>query len=218
MDAENFVAERDLGLIEKLAAALGCNPDPPAIKRLAKFVELVAVWNRRFDLTAARGPAEQAEVLLADALVLSDPGLVPEGSRLTDIGSGAGAPALPLLVLRDDVTAVLLEPKQKRVALLNTAIGSLELEKRARVLRGRLDPADPRVEGRPFDVALSRATFPPEEWLPAGALIARLTLVLTASAEPPAAPPTMERGPSREYCLPGSGARRCITVYRNRLS
>jgi 16S rRNA (guanine527-N7)-methyltransferase len=213
MVSEVFRASRDRFLIEKLAAAMERGLDPGAADRLGTYLELVATWNRRLNLTAARGPSEQAEVLLADAIVLGDFALVPKGARLVDVGSGAGAPAIPLLLLRSDITAVLVEPKQKRVAFLNTAIGTLELMDRAQVFRGRIDPQSPHVQGERFDVAISRATFAPEVWLATGLSLARRTLLLTASTEPPAAPPQVECIYAYEYRLPGSGAPRRISVY-----
>lgn len=215
MTPDNFVAHRDWVLIEKLAAALNRPLDERVLQQCAKYVEMVANWNKRVDLTAARGPSAQAEVLVADALVLADPAIVPQGSRLVDVGSGAGAPALPLLLLRDDLTAVLVEPKQKRVAFLNTAIGTLEIMARVQVERLHLDIESPRVKGQPFDVAISRATFAPEVWLPVGLALAQRTLVLTASAQLPTGPAGSQRVQSYNYNLPGSNAPRRITIYRS---
>jgi len=54
------------------------------------------------------------------------------------------------------------EPIAKKAAFLRTAIRELGLPERLRVEARRIDesPAE-----RDFDVAISRATFPPAEWL-----------------------------------------------------
>ena len=39
-----------------------------------------------------------------------------------DVGSGAGAPALPFALLRPDVSLTLVEPLRKRIAFLRTAM------------------------------------------------------------------------------------------------
>jgi 16S rRNA (guanine527-N7)-methyltransferase len=150
--------------------------------------------------------------------VLADRAIVPQGSRLLDVGSGAGAPAIPLLLLRADLTAVLVESKQKRVAFLNTAIGTLEIMARVRVERLYLNIESPRVQGQPFDVAISRATFAPEVWLPVGLSLAPRALLLTASAELPTTPAGSQRIQSYDYRLPSSDAPRRITIYQNRLA
>jgi 16S rRNA (guanine527-N7)-methyltransferase len=184
-----------------------------SVELLGRYVQLVASWNRKLDLTGARDAAAQVEVLLADALVLADPWLVPQASRLLDVGSGAGAPALPVLLLRPDLSALLVEPLRKRVAFLRTALGSLGLVSRALVLEAKLDEATPAVAGAPFDVAMSRATFAPPLWLELGAKLARRTLVLLAAQEPPQPPSDTHLAHVTRYRLPSNAAERCIAVY-----
>jgi 16S rRNA (guanine527-N7)-methyltransferase len=198
-----------------LAEALRVPLAHDARQRLTAFAELVTRWNARIDLTAARTPEQLAEVLFADALVLADEALVPRSARVLDVGSGAGAPALPLALLRPDLSLVLVEPLRKRVAFLRTAIGSLEgLAGRVEVREGKLDPRAPQVAGAPFDVAMARATFAPDVWLPLALGLARHALVLTAAEEPPAAPEGARVAHEARYALPRTGAPRRITVYR----
>jgi 16S rRNA (guanine527-N7)-methyltransferase len=201
-----------ISLIETLAEQMRCELRADVAPRLAVYLELVAAWNRRVGLTGARDANAQVQVLIADALVIASARLIPPGSRLLDVGSGAGAPAIPLLVVREDLSALLVEPKRKRVAFLRTAAEKLGLTGRARVLEQRLDPDDPLVPGGPFDVAMSRATFPPGSWLDAGMKLARRTLVFTARETPPVPPAGSEQTAGLGYRLP-SGASRRITVY-----
>jgi 16S rRNA (guanine527-N7)-methyltransferase len=215
MALDNFVAGRDLKLLDTLAADLGLNLQSEPRRKLAQYLELVVHWNQRMDLTAARGPHQQLEVLVADALVLADVAMIATSARLVDVGTGAGAPVIPLLIVRPDLNAVLVESKQKRVAFLNTAVGMLDLGARARVRLQRLDPGRPRVEGQPFDLAISRATFAPEVWLKAALALAPRAAVFTASAEAPAATAESEIALVRDYPLPFSGAPRRITIYQS---
>ena len=186
-------------------------PTPPATSAAN-----VRTWNAKMNLTAAREPGALAEVLFADALVLADAALVPVGVRFLDVGSGAGAPALPLLLLRPDLKASLVEPLRKRVAFLRTAVGALDLAGRARVLESRIDPAAPAATGGLADgdhgLALSRATLPPAEWLRVGLTLAPRVLVLTAG-EPPACPEGARVAAEVAYTLPSSGARRRVTAF-----
>jgi 16S rRNA (guanine527-N7)-methyltransferase len=121
---------------------------------------LVVSWNRKLDLTAAKGALAQVEVLLGDALMLANPEIVKPSARVLDVGSGAGAPAVPLLLLRPDLSATLIEPLRKRVAFLRTVQGTLGLVDRTRVLEQKLDPNAPALADAhesaklPFDVAL----------------------------------------------------------------
>ncbi len=202
-----------IALVESLAEAMQRQLSSDAAARLAAYVRQVVTWNRRVGLIGARGAEERVEILIADALVLTSTRLVPEGARLLDVGSGAGAPVLPLLLLREDLSAVLVESRRKRVAFLRTTTETLEIGGRVRVSEQRLDPSKPAVAGAPFAVAMSRATFPPEVWVSAGAALARHTLLFTAREQPPAPPAGSEQTGSVDYRLPGSGAPRRVTVY-----
>ncbi|HEX7478263.1 MAG TPA: RsmG family class I SAM-dependent methyltransferase [Polyangiales bacterium] len=211
--AADFSFDKDLMRIDALAAALQRELPAHAREPLGRYVALVATWNRKLDLTAARDAAAQVEVLLADALVLAELELVGRDSRVVDVGSGAGSPCLPLLLLRPDLRAVLVEPLRKRVAFLRTAIGSLDLVGRAQVLEAKLNVEAPQVSFGPFDVAMSRATFAPEVWVRAGSQLAPRVLLLLAAAQAPAAPAGSARGQATHYRLPSHGAERSVVVY-----
>ena len=59
--------------------------------------------------------------------------LIPEGSSVIDIGSGAGLPGIPIALARPDLHVSLIEPLQRRVDFLKEAVEHLEIP----VLRGR---------------------------------------------------------------------------------
>lgn len=91
---------------------------PPALAPLEAYLELVARWNRRINLTAARTPEQRVRQLVADALAAQDecaPG------RLLDVGSGNGSPGLVLALLRPELEVRLLEPRSRRWAFLREA-------------------------------------------------------------------------------------------------
>lgn len=155
-----------------------------ALERLAGLLDRVAIWNARIDLTAARSERELVDLYLADALVLAAHGasnpLAP-GERWVDVGSGAGAPGLALGLLWLVPELTLVEPRQKRVAFLRSASGTLA--------RAPVHVSEGRSQGvaaQSHDVAISRATFSPDEWLREGARLARQRVwVLIARAAPP---------------------------------
>ncbi len=150
------------------------------LARLVTYTELVSTWDRRHNLTGAKKPQELVEILLADALVLSSLTMVSKDARVIDVGAGAGAPVIPLALLRQDIRGLLVEPRQKRAAFLRYAIGVLDLGARLSVSEARLDPKHPEavMQGQVFDVAMSRATFNPPEWQSLGLKLAPQCLVL----------------------------------------
>jgi 16S rRNA (guanine527-N7)-methyltransferase len=175
---------------------------------IQRWAELVIDWNQRMDLTAARNPDELVDLLLADAAELARL-TPPGGASWVDVGSGAGAPGLALALLRPDLALTLVEPKQKRVVFLRSVLHELG---RADIVveRARADA----LESKHFDVAVSRATLPPPEWVRAGARIARRRVwVLLAQAEPPVPPPGFRVDVDQRYAWPLGGAQRRAVGY-----
>lgn len=152
------------------------------VRRAVAFAELVAAWNERVDLTAARDADELVDLLFADAAaMLRDRGSSSAGEVWTDIGSGVGAPGVALALLEPSLRMTLVEPRAKRVAFLRTLLHGLE----------RLDVTVSRTRSETLaddscDVAVSRATLPPADWLTEGARLARRDVwVLLAREAPP---------------------------------
>jgi 16S rRNA (guanine527-N7)-methyltransferase len=105
------------------------------VAALERYLDLVASWSPRVNLTGARTDAERVAVLVAPVLAAA-PLLLP--GDLLDVGSGNGSPGLVLSLLRPELRATLLEPRQRRWAFLREAaraVGRADLE----VRRGRHD-------------------------------------------------------------------------------
>ena len=101
-------------------AALGLAP--AEIAPLSRYLDLVAAWSARVNLTGARTPADRVAILIAPVVPAAP---LLGGGLLLDIGSGNGSPGLVLAALRRDVPAVLLEPRQRRWAFLREAAREL---------------------------------------------------------------------------------------------
>jgi 16S rRNA (guanine527-N7)-methyltransferase len=180
-----------------------------------EYFRLVKSWAAKTDLTSARTDEELAEILFLDAAFVLRGSWCSDSLALLDVGAGVGAPTIPLLLFEESLRGTLVEPRRIRATFLRTAAGSLDLAGRARVLEQKVDPKSPALAGAPFDVALSRATFAPSEWLRIGATLATEVWVLTAGGEPDAAP-EMDLVRRLDYQVPSSGAPRAILAYRAR--
>ncbi len=177
---------------------------------LLRFTTLVRQWSQKTDLVRIRTADTLAELLFLDALQLAV--VVPEGATVIDVGAGAGAPGLPLAVLRPDLRLVLLEPRRRRVMFMRLAAGSLGVTDRVEVREGRLeDPPTPETMG--FDFAYSRATFAPPEWVRRGSALASEVGVLLAREEPPSPTGGLRMAQERPYDVPSSGAPRRIVTF-----
>ena len=82
--------------------------------------------------------------------------LVPAGSTVCDLGSGAGLPGLVMAIRRPDLAVTLVEPLLRRTTFLDEAVDRLGLGN-VEVVRAR---ADSLHGTRTFDVVTSRAVAP----------------------------------------------------------
>jgi 16S rRNA (guanine527-N7)-methyltransferase len=196
--------------VASVMAALGAPPE--AADRVAAWVLAISEANRRIDLTAARDEAELVDLMVADACVLAR--VIGPGARVVDVGSGAGAPGLGLALLRPDLRLTLVEPLEKRVTFLRTTIGTLYAGRAREEVPAVVRARGEAVVGRAFDVAISRATLAPEDWLALGLQLAPEVYVLLAQADPPVHPDGTVTLDER-YVWPGTGAsRRLLRVHR----
>jgi 16S rRNA (guanine527-N7)-methyltransferase len=128
--------------------------------KVQRYAQLLLEWNRSINLTGAR-TLEQAEALIADAGVLA--GVSWAGvTRVIDIGSGGGLPAVPLAIAMPQVQFTLLEANVRKCAFLEHVAGTLELTN-VMVAPGRAEELGHRPALREqFDRAISRAAARPE--------------------------------------------------------
>ena len=103
------------------------------------------------------GPREAPRIWerhLINCAVMSE--IIPIGSSVVDVGSGAGLPGIVLAVVRPDLSITLVEPLARRTAFLSEAVTTLGLEATVQVVRGR---AEDVVDGPPAgaDVVTARA-------------------------------------------------------------
>jgi len=112
-------------------------------------------WNRTINLTAITDPREIAVKHFIDSLALANE--IAAGTRLIDIGSGAGFPGVPLKIMMPSLHVTLVDASRKKVNFLKQMIRILKLE--------NIDAIHIRVEDLPgnpaffraFDVAVCRA-------------------------------------------------------------
>lgn len=168
----------------EIAARLGVSVLEAEWRTLDRFWSLLLTWNARINLTGAHSREELVGEHLPDALAMAR--LVPQGVRVLDVGSGGGLPAIPFAVLRPDVELTMVEPRAKRGAFLRTACREVVLE-RSHVLVERIEEMAPRE----VDVACSRATFPPAEWLERARVLAPAVVVFAARRAEIAEPTTV---------------------------
>ncbi|MGC5049184.1 16S rRNA (guanine(527)-N(7))-methyltransferase RsmG [Micrococcus porci] len=88
--------------------------------------------------------------------------LLPEGSLVADVGSGAGLPGLCLALARPDCRFTLIEPLERRVAWLEMVIADLGLTN-VEVVRGRSEQVADEIQ---VDIVTARAVSALKTLLP----------------------------------------------------
>lgn len=144
------------------AAALGLSFREEQVRRFVKHRELVLRWGERMNLTTVKDPDGMAEKLFLDSAVLSS--VIAKGASVCDVGSGAGFPGLVLLAIDPSLRLVMIEARRKKASFLENALRQLELT--AEVRWERLGWSERALPA--FDEVVSRAAFPPQEWLRLG--------------------------------------------------
>lgn len=139
---------RQWGLAEH-AAAMGLQLSPRAVEQLGALLQLLAKWNRVYNLTSLSESKWVSHHLL-DSLSLVR--LLPKG-RCLDVGSGGGFPGLPVAIAQPHRQVVLLDSNHKKTAFLRQAVAELGLANVA-VETAR---AESFSAENAFDVVVSRA-------------------------------------------------------------
>ncbi|MBF4562585.1 16S rRNA (guanine(527)-N(7))-methyltransferase RsmG [Microbacterium sp. VKM Ac-2870] len=121
-----------IDLARRFTAALGAHGEE---RGLIGPLEPPRLWNRHILNSAITAP------------------LFTSGSRVADVGSGAGLPGLVLAIARPDVEWVLIEPMERRVAWLQEQVDTLGL---ANVVVTRSRGEDWK-DGAVFDAVTARA-------------------------------------------------------------
>src|SRR5258706_9779884 len=112
--------QKFISAINQHQSAFGIGPPAEKIERLADYYDLVMEHNPLLRLVGPSTPEEFAIRHILESLVLLE--YLPKDAKFADVGSGAGLPSIPCLLVRDDVKALLIESKQKKAKFLELAV------------------------------------------------------------------------------------------------
>ncbi|MDB5844212.1 MAG: rRNA m(7)G-527 methyltransferase [Polaromonas sp.] len=139
-------------------AALQLELSEQQINQLLDYQAMIGKWTKVYNLTSVRDPAEMMTHHLLDSLsvvpalqlYLQAAGLA-QGSRLLDVGSGAGLPGVVIAICCPAVNVTCVDTVAKKAAFIKQAALALKLP--------NLAGLHARVESitQPFDVICSRA-------------------------------------------------------------
>lgn len=135
------------------AAQLGLTLGDRDIGQLLSYLQLIAKWNKVYNLTAVRDPAQMLSHHLVDSLSAIPP-LLRHGApaRLMDVGAGGGLPGVVIAICCPGTDVTCVDAVAKKATFIQQVAAELKLP--------NLHGVHSRVEqltAEPFGVITSRA-------------------------------------------------------------
>lgn len=214
-------------------AALGLSLSDGQISQLLGYHALIQKWNKVYNLTAIRVPAEMLTHHLLDSLAVIAPlrirlaGLAYEQDgatdtasqqylyRLLDVGSGAGLPGVVIAICCPDIHVTCVDAVAKKMAFVQQVATELKLP--------NLQALHARVEtlAQKYDIITSRAFATLLDFVTGSqaALAPKTGIWLAMKAKDTATevadlPPSVDVFHVEQLIVPGLDAERCIVWMR----
>ncbi len=197
--------------------ALGLVLTAPQQEGLLAYLDLLGKWNKVYNLTAVRDPADMLTYHLLDSLAVIAPlRRHTQGAavRLLDVGAGGGLPGVVIAICCPEIEVACVDAVAKKAAFIQQVAAALRLPN-LRGLHARVESVADR-----FDVITSRAfaTLADFTQWSAGALVEGGVWVAMKGKHPAdeiaALPPVVEVFHVEQLVVPGLGAERCLVWMR----
>ena len=125
-----------------------------ACDKFVAYYEMLIDWNTRMNLTAITEPADVVKKHFFDSLAALK--YLSDGARVADVGTGAGFPAIPLLIMNPSLKITMVDSLNKRITFLEEVLKTLKLSAECVHARAEDFGRDPKYRGM-FDATVSRA-------------------------------------------------------------
>lgn len=138
--------------------SLGLGLDARQADLLLDYLGLLQKWNKVYNLTAVRDPAEMMTHHLLDSLAAIRPLLAQTQGRalqLLDVGSGGGLPGVVIAIACPHIHVTCVDTVAKKAAFIQQAAATLKLPN-LRGLHARVETLN-ALSGPGYDVVCSRA-------------------------------------------------------------
>ena len=141
--------------LTRAASQMGLSLTDPQIQALLDYQALIVKWNKVYNLTSVRDPAEMLTHHLLDSLAVIAPLLKHtqgKAVRVLDVGSGAGLPGTVLAIVCPELDVTCVDTVAKKAAFIQNTALTLKLPN-LRGVHARVE----EMQTKPFDVVTSRA-------------------------------------------------------------
>jgi 16S rRNA (guanine527-N7)-methyltransferase len=207
----------DLATLQAAAEQLGLPLAAEQAQCLLAYRDLIAKWNKVYNLTSLRDPAQMLSHHIIDSLAAAPPlqkylkqaGLAQ--ARILDVGSGGGLPGVVLATVIDGSDVTCVDTVGKKAAFVQQAANELGL-KNLRGVHSRVE----EMQAPPFDVITSRAFASLLDFVQLTRMHLKPGAVWMAlkgkrpDDEIAALPPDLEVFHVEQLAVPGLDAERCM--------
>lgn len=146
-------------LLKKQASLYEIDIDDAMAERFDTYAEILVETNKVMNLTGITEPDEIVTKHFVDSIILDKYITIGENTRIADVGTGAGFPGLPLLILHPEADIVLIDALQKRLNFLQTVLDACGVN--ATLIHGRAeDLGNDDSLRETFDIVTARAVAP----------------------------------------------------------
>lgn len=104
-----------LNTLNQLLSAAAINISDQQKEQLLAYVNLLAKWNKAYNLTSVREPQQMLIRHIMDSIMVESH---LSGNKFIDVGTGPGLPGIPLAIVRPNASFTLLDSLGKRVRFL----------------------------------------------------------------------------------------------------
>lgn len=204
--------------LERGLQALGLSLEQNQVDQLLGYLGLIQKWNKVYNLTAVRDPAEMLSHHLLDSLAIIGPlnRQLPEPGRVLDVGAGAGLPGVVIAICRPDLQVDCVDAVAKKAAFIQQVAVQLKLGN-LRGVHARVETLDQGYElvcSRAFASLPDFAVWSRSALAPGGVWLAMKGK--HPEAEIAALPAGVEVFHVEQLQVPGLEAERCIVWMRQR--
>lgn len=185
-------------------------PSPALDAPLREWLALLDRWNRTHALTSLPREARWEELVLDAMALLPFLTEVPSDSRVVDLGTGMGSPAVILAMARPDLRILGLDASAKKLAFLRQSVLELGL-RNLEPVHGRFESIHPLLG----DIGVAKALAPLDQlgtwWTRLGKAGAPLLALKGPGWESEVRPPSWQVE-AHPYALPSRGHRFVIRL------
>lgn len=150
MEKEKFIEK-----MQEKSNDLGIRFSVEQTEQFFEYMNLLIEWNEKMNLTAIIEPEEIILKHFIDSITILKE--IPDGSKLVDVGTGAGFPGIPLSIMNSTLKIILVDSLNKRLIFLQEVISKLQLQN-VEIVHARAEEFGQNKKYREsFDIATSRA-------------------------------------------------------------